>query len=139
MQVKIENRMLKPSIELLLDFPLKGKKSRHRTKFIKQLQDRLKEVDQNRAQLAKEHAKSDEDGEPIVIDDGKRYDIEDQEAFQADLKELYDEALVIDGGDNEGMLKTVKTVLLNSDKEWSGQQAFVYDYLCEQFEKGDEA
>ncbi|MFD2657680.1 hypothetical protein ACFSUP_16360, partial [Gracilibacillus thailandensis] len=47
------------------------------------------------------------------------------------------EQLVIDGGDNKEMLKTVKNVLLNCNKEFSGKEAVIYDYLCDQFEGGE--
>ena len=45
---------------------------------------------------------------------------------------------MLDGGDNTGMLKTVKAVLLDCQEEFSGRDAQVYDYLCNQFEKGVE-
>ncbi|ENH96730.1 hypothetical protein J416_09539 [Gracilibacillus halophilus YIM-C55.5] len=137
MIVKIENKYLEQAIDLLFHLSLKGKKSRHRTKLIRKMSERLQEVDEQRVELAKEHAKKDEDGEPVKIDGGKRFDIEDQEAFNHDLKELYEEQLVLDGGDNQGMLKTIRDVLLNCDKEFSGQEAAVYDYLCDQFEGGE--
>jgi hypothetical protein len=134
MKVEIENRYLGQAISLLFDLPLRGKQSRHRTKFVKLLNDRLKEVEEQRIQLAKEHAKKDENGEPIA-NDGK-FDIEDMDAFKKDLEELYDEKMVIEGGDAQGMLKTVKDVLFNCDKEFSGQEAMLYDYLCDIFEEG---
>jgi hypothetical protein len=134
MKVEIENRYLGQAISLLFDLSLRGKQSRHRTKFVKLLNDRLKEVEEQRIQLAKEHAKKDENGEPIT-NDGK-FDIEDMDAFMKDLEELYDEKMVIEGGDAQGMLKTVKDVLLNCDKEFSGQEAMIYDYLCDIFEEG---
>ncbi|UOQ85699.1 DUF1617 family protein [Gracilibacillus salinarum] len=139
MQVTIENGKLGQAVSLLFELSLKGKQSRHRTKFINKLSERLKEVDQQRVELAKEHAKKDEEGEPIMIEDGKRYDIEDENAFQKDLKELYEEQLVIDGGDNEEMLKTLRNVLLNCEEVFRGTDAVIYDYLCDQFEGGETA
>jgi len=134
MILKIENRRLGQAIDLLFNLSLKGKQSRHRTKLIKLLSERLKEVEDQRIELAKEHSNKDEKGEPKVIDD--KFDIKDLEAFKKDLEELYDEEIVIEGGDYHGMLKTVKEILLNCDVELSGPQADIYDYLCEQFEKG---
>ncbi|MDQ0254935.1 putative RNase H-like nuclease (RuvC/YqgF family) [Evansella vedderi] len=138
MQVKIENAKLGQAADLLFNLSLKGKQSRHRTKFIKVLNERLKEVEEQRVQLAKEHSRIDDKGEPQVVD-GK-FDIMVMEDFQKDLKELYKEELVIEGGDAQGMLKTVKDILLKSleDKEWEGQEAVIYDYLCDQFEGGEE-
>ncbi|WP_453992096.1 DUF1617 family protein [Bacillus nitroreducens] len=138
MQVKIENRKLGQAIDLLFNLSLKGKQSRHRTKFIKTLSDRLNEVAEQEKELLKEHCHLDEDGEPKTINDGKNWDVKDVDAFVKDCNELYEEELVIDGGDNHGMLKTVKEVLLNCDVEFSGQDASIYDYLCDQFEGGEE-
>lgn len=138
MLVKIENAKLGQAINLLFNLSLKGKQSRHRTKFIKLLDERLKEVAEQENELLKEHCHLDEKGEPKTLDNGTKWDVKDLEAFSKDKKELYEEELVIDGGDAHGMLKTVKQVLLECDKEFSGQEAMTYDYLCDQFEGDDE-
>lgn len=137
MQVKIKNAQLGQAIDLLFNLSLKGKQSRHRTKFIKEMSDRLKEVEEQRKELAAEHSHKDDEGNPKMKDDGKKYDIKDAEAFQHDIDELYDEELVIEGGDNQGMLKTVKKVLEDCDVAFSGKEAVVYDYLCDQFEEAN--
>lgn len=135
MKVKIENRYLGLAANLLFSLSLKGKQSRHRTKFIKLLNDRLREVEEQRIELAKEFAVKDEEGKPIVKDEA--YEIADMLAFTKEVEELYSEEMVIEGGDYQGMLKTVKDVLLNCDVAFSGQDAIIYDYLCEQFEGGE--
>lgn len=134
MKIAIENGKLGQAASLLFDLPLKGKQSRHRSKFVQLLAGRQEEVEKGRVQLAGEHAKKDKDGEPVTKDGV--FDIDDQEAFTKDLQELYEEEMIIEGGDVSGMLKTVKEVLENCDKELSGQEAVIYDYLCDQFEKG---
>jgi len=134
MIVKIENGRLGQAIDLLFNLSLKGKQSRHRTKFIKLLAQRLKEVEEQRIELAKEHAEKNEKGEPKVSDD--QFEIKDKQAFAKDIKELYEEELIIEGGNHQDTLNTVKEILLNCEEEFSGQQADVFDYLCEQFEKG---
>ncbi|MRG87012.1 DUF1617 family protein [Salinibacillus xinjiangensis] len=135
MQVKIENGQLAQVSNLLFNLSLKGKQSRHRTKFIKLLNERVKEVEEQRIELAKEHSKVDEGGEPII--NGNQFELKDVEEFQKELKELFDEEMVIEGGDYQGMLKTVQKVLEECDKEFSGQEAFTYDYICEQFENAE--
>lgn len=134
MKIAIENGKLGQAISLLFDLPLKGKQSRHRTKFIERLSSRLEEVEKDRIELAKEHANKDADGEAIKTNGN--FDIADLDAFGKDLQELYKEEMIIEGGDVSGMLKTVKAVLEDCDKELSGQEAVIYDYLCDQFEKG---
>ena len=138
MIVKIENRYLQQAISLLFDLPLRGKQSRHRTKFIKLLQNRLKEVEEERVQLAKEYAEKDENGNPIV--ENNRYKIAEKykEEFFKEFEALMSEELVIEGENFKETLEVVRDILLNCDEYFSGEQAFVYDYLCEQFEKGDE-
>jgi|SRR5690625_4742055 len=135
MKLEIKNAYLKDIIDLLFDLSLKGKESRHRSKLINLLNDRLKEVEEDRVELAKEHAEKDEEGEPIVKD--KHYKIKDQESFRYELNELFDEPFIIEGENNKLMLKTVLRALLNTDKEFSGTEAVIYDYLCEQLEKGE--
>ncbi|MCU9614071.1 DUF1617 family protein [Caldibacillus lycopersici] len=135
MKVELENRKLEQAANLLFHLALKGKQSRHRTKFIKLLQARIEEVEEQRIQLAKEHSNLDEEGNPIVKNN--KFDIKDLDAFSKDLEELYDEKMVIEGGDYTSMLKTLKEVLLTCEVEFSGKEAVLYDYLCEQFEGGE--
>ncbi|KYC94358.1 hypothetical protein B4102_3579 [Heyndrickxia sporothermodurans] len=138
MQVKIENQKLGQAINLLFNLSLKGKQSRHRSKFIKALNEKLNEFAEQEQELLKEHCHLDENGEPKKTEDGtiKVEDIKDIDAFTKDRTELYEEERVFEGGDAQVMLKTVKDVLLNCEREWSGQEAVIYDYLCEQFENG---
>lgn len=133
MTVKIENMYLEGAISLLLDLPLKGKESRNRTKFRKMLLDQYKEVDESKIELGKEHAKKDKGGKPI-IKKGGIFDIKDNEALLKDVNELLNESIIIEGENNKDMLLTVKKALEESEKEWSGSEAIIYDYLCEQFE-----
>lgn len=138
MQVKIENQKLVPSINILYGLSLKGKQSRHRSKFIKLLNERVNEIQEQEKELLKEHCNLDENGEPKTIEDGAKWDVKDLDAFAKDKKELYEEEMVLEGGDAQGMLLTVKKVLLDCEKEWTGQEAEIYDYLCDQFEEGEE-
>ena len=138
MQVTIKNEKLGQAISLLFDLSLKGKQSRQRSKFIKALDERLKEVAEQEQELLKEHCHLDEEGNPKTKNNGQEWDVKDVGAFRKDKIELYEEEFVLDGGDNEEMLKTLKTVLFDCEKEFKGQEAQIYDYLCDQFEKGDE-
>lgn len=136
MKVEIKNALLQESINLLFDLSLRGKQSRHRTRFIKRLTERLKEVEEERMKLAEEYARKDDEGKPIMKKGGKEYDIPDENmpSLIKDVEELYDEVLVIEGGDNKETLETVRKILEETDKEFSGREAVIYDYLCEQFE-----
>lgn len=133
MKVEIENGKLAVAINFMYGLKLARKQSRMRRRFISIMSDRLKLVEEDRKELLKEHAHKDEKGEAIVKDDGN-YDIKDMIAFSNDLKELYAERLVIEGGDNREMISTIKEVLKKfEDVEYEGQESEIYDYLCDQF------
>jgi hypothetical protein len=139
MEIKIENQKLAPAINLLYSLSLKGQQSRHRTRFIKLLQAKLEIFVEDEKAMRKEECHLDEKGEPKTYrkNGQELLDIKDLEHFKKVQKELYEEVRVIDGGDNQVMLQTVKKVLFDCDKELSGQEADIYDYLCEAFEKAE--
>lgn len=140
MKVEIKNGLLQESIQLLYDLSLKGKQSRHRTRFIKKMAERLKEVEEQRQELLEEHARKDEKGQAVMKKGGEEFDIPDKNKpkLHKEVEELFKESLVIEGGDNEETLKTVHTILIDTDKTFSGREAVVYDYLCEQFERNEQ-
>ncbi|MBX0320211.1 DUF1617 family protein [Shouchella clausii] len=137
MQVKIKYAYLNATADLFYQMPARGKRSRHLVRVIKVIDERLKLIDEQKMELIKEHSHLNEDGEPKVIktEDGEHFDIKDLEAFKKDIDELMNESLVIDGGDYEETLLTVKDILLNTDREFQGKEAVLYNYLCEQFEQ----
>lgn len=135
MKFEIKNSMISPAIKLLYDLKLKGKQSRHRTKFIKLLQGKMKELHAQELDLIKEYTGDDGDGGPKKREDGSfAIRPEDEIAFRKEQDELFDEPFVIDGGDNYLTLETVKDIVLEYDEEVSGSTAVAYDYLCEAFE-----
>ena len=88
MQVKIKNEKLGQAISLLFNLSLKGKQSRHRSKFIKILDERLKEVAEQEKDILKEHCHLDEEGNPKTKNDGQEWDVTVVEAFSKDRIEL---------------------------------------------------
>jgi hypothetical protein len=137
MEIKIKNSYLSESIEFLYNLSLKGKQSRHRTRFVKLLQSKLKQVGEEEVELLKEYAGVDDNGEINRHESGS-FAIEDVVGFNKQQNELFNEDFIIEGGDYHGMLKTVKEILFDYDGEVSGKTAEVFDYLCEIFEKGEE-
>ncbi|MFK3938949.1 DUF1617 family protein [Alkalihalobacillus sp. NPDC078783] len=138
MIVKIENAKIGQVIDLLFDLSLKGKESRHRSKFIKALTERLEEVAEEEQELIKEHCHLNEEDKPKTLNDGKEWDIKDIEAYKKDKLELYKEEFILEGGNVSGYLKTVRDVVMNCEKEFSGQEAAIYDYLYDQLEEIEE-
>lgn len=137
MKVEIENGKLGVSINFMYGLKLARKQSRFRRHFIQQMNDRLKQVEEDRKALLEEHSHKDGEGKAIV-EDGQ-YDVKDMIAFSNDMKELNKEKFVIDGGDNREMIRTVKMVLEKlEEEEYEGQDSEIYDYLCDQFKVDEE-
>ncbi|WP_100489420.1 DUF1617 family protein [Sporolactobacillus pectinivorans] len=137
MEIRIENQKLVLSINLLYSLSLRGQQSRHRTKFIRLLQAKLDDFAKDEQDMRKEECNLGEDGEPKTYRKAGQelLDIKNLDHFMAARKELYEEERVIDGGDNQVVMLTVKKILDECDKELTGQEADTYDYLCDQFEK----
>lgn len=137
MKVEIEYGKLAAAINFMYGLKLARKQSRMRRRFIKIMSERLKQVEEDRKELLIEYSRKDKNGEPIVKEGN--YDIKDLVAFSNDLKELYSEKMVIEGGDNHEMISTVKQILKKfEDEEYEGQESEIYDYLCDQFDVDSE-
>ncbi|WP_245998115.1 hypothetical protein [Siminovitchia terrae] len=137
MKVEIENGKLAAAINFMYGVKLARKQSRFRRHFIQQMSDRLKQVEEDRKALLEEHSHKDGEGKAIVKDG--QYDVKDMVAFSNDVKELNKEKLVIEGGDNREMIRTIKVVLEKlEDEEYEGQDSEIYDYLCDQFKVDEE-
>lgn len=132
MRVEIENGKLVTAINFMYELKLTRKHSRFRRHFINLMNESLKVVEVDRKELLKEHSHKDEKGEALVKDG--QYDVKDMDALSNDLKELNAEKLVIEGGDNREMIRTIKHILKKvEDEEYEAQASEIYDYLCEQF------
>lgn len=133
MEIKVYE--LEDFIEFLLDFELKGKDSRLRTRLVGLLSNRLEMSRQEHSDLLLEYCKKDEDGNPVTneVEDGRTaYKIDDMEEYQRQYFYLMNEDFYIEEGkDREEMLKYVKQLILNTDKTFKGEEALKYDRWCE--------
>ena len=133
MEIKVFE--LEDFIEFLLDFELKGKDSRLRTRFVSLLMRRLDLSRQEHADLLIEFAQKDDSGEPITVkqEDGQiAYKIEDMEEYKKQYFLLMNEDFYIEEDrEKEEMLKFVKDLVLNTDKTFKGEKALEYDRWCE--------
>lgn len=136
MQLKLKNIDIPHVISLFYDLKLKAKQSRHRTKFIKSLSEQWQEVSTDEEEIAKQYCHLDDEGTPKKIEENGRqmWDMKDGESlnFAKDRNDLYRETYIIDGANNQETLKIIAKILVNLDAELSGQQADIYDDLCEQ-------
>ena len=133
MKIEIQNGKLAAVGNFLYNLKLVRKQSRMRRRLINLLDERNKVYLEDRKELQEEHSNKDSDGKAIIIDGN--YDIPDMVAFSNDLKELNEEKVVIEGGDNREMIRTVQEILRKlEDVEYEAQESEAYDYLCEQFQ-----
>lgn len=135
MKVEIKNSILGKAIELLYEMELAGKRSRHRTRFIQQLSDRLELLSEEELILLKDYCELDEEGNPKMVkkDERQEYVFKDVHGFVKEQEELFDESMVIEGEDNKVMLVTVREALDECETAYSGEDATLYEYLCKQF------
>src|SRR5699024_2598187 len=66
----------------------------------------------------------DDEGNPKVID-GK-LDLKDEEEFKDVIIEFYKEKVIIDSGDSQVMLKSVKQSMEETDVEFKGEEAYQF-------------
>jgi ribosomal protein S7 len=133
--IKIKNEHLNNVADFLLNsVGAKGKKSIHKMRVVKALQEKHKEVSEEEVALLKEYAGEDEEGN-IKRNDAGQFDIKDTKGFNEAHKALFDEEFVIDDVNLESALKTVEKLINDYDKELSGKQAEAHFVLYEAFEE----
>lgn len=136
MKFEIENIKISDAINILNKLKLKGLKSIHRTRLANKLIEKLQRVVDEEKKLKEEYSNKDKDGKPIVKD-GK-YDIENMDEFQKVIEEFYKEKVVIDDGESQVTLRSVKQSLEECEIEWEGKEAYAYAALYEGFKGGEE-
>src|SRR5690606_11566242 len=102
----------------------------------KQLIEKLQQIADEEKKLKDSYAKKDEEGNPIIKEGKYQFDDGELEKLESDLKDFYEEKIVIESGDNPSYLKSVKKSLEESEIEWQGKEAYDYAYLYESL-KGD--
>jgi hypothetical protein len=139
--MKIQNSEIEEFATFILSLKLRGTENRMRNRLIKKLQNHLKLIQEEHKELLDEYCKKDEkDNFRTISKDGKTfYDIDDVKGFQIEFDLLMKEDLVIPNDQaNQQMLVTVKDIILNCDKEFSGNEALKYENYCEMFEEINE-
>lgn len=124
MKLEIENKHLIRVVNFLDELSLKGMKSIHRTNLSSQLQEKLKVVGENERQLREELKGN-------------------KEELREELDKFMDEKVVIDDGDSQTMLNSVKSVVKElteegSEYEFKGDNAYAVACLYEAFKLGGE-
>lgn len=127
-----------PLSEFLLKPELKNKNARLRNKFVKQLNAIVTELDEERIELCKEHADKDDKGEAIVA--GSQYQVQDLEALNSDLQDLYEEEVSIEVGEYSNNFEPLFVYLESDEFDYplSGQDDACYNRLLDIWEDATE-
>lgn len=132
--MKLFNYELEHFIMFLYNLKLPNYQSRMRTRLLKLLSEKYKELEDDRLSVIKEYAELDEKGEPVLIRDGSvsKYNIKNKESFEKAMFELFAEEVIIDQTEERSrMLIAVRDSVLNCDLEFEGNEAIQYDRWCE--------
>ena len=127
-----------PLVEFLQKPGLKNKVARLRNKFVKKLTAIVAELDEERIDLCKEHADKDENGEAIVNDN--QYQVQDLEALNADIQDLYKEEVAIEVGEYSNNFEPLFEYLESDEFDYplSGQDDACYNRLLDIWEAAQE-
>lgn len=127
-----------PLVTFLQKPELKNKVARLRNKFVKKLTAIVSELDEERIELCKEHADKDENGEAIVNDN--QYQVQDIEALNADIQDLYKEEVAIEVGEYSNNFEPLFEYLESDDFDYplSGQDDACYNRLLDIWEAAQE-
>lgn len=137
--MRLRNYEIEALVNLLFNMQLKGRDSRMRTRFVKQLDEYWQSVFQiERTELIAQYAKKEENGE-IVLNEDKTQAILIEATiseFEAEFNVLMNEEYVVEENEtNREVLLTVGRLMLNCELEFKGNDAIMYDNWCEKFEE----
>ncbi|HLQ75180.1 MAG TPA: hypothetical protein VK107_03960 [Alloiococcus sp.] len=136
--IKFKNKDVQSVSNFLLnEVSLKGKKNIHRMRVVKELETHAKRFSDEELELLKEYAKTDDNDEFIRNEQGN-LDIDDVKGFKEQQKELMNEEVTIEGANLESALNTVKDIVMDYNKELSGDNAEAHFLLVDAFEQVDE-
>ena len=125
---------------------LHGQQSRSRTRFIRIILPRIKEIDEERMKIMGKYQIKDKKTKlPLLITrnneettdlaQGIRYKLTDKLKFDKELEDYLDEAYVVDVvPSNREDIYAVRDMLFQSNDVFNGRNAFMFDEWCKAFE-----
>ena len=124
---------------------LHGKASRARTRFLRLINDRVTEIAEETKKIAEDHCEKNKTGRLIFLDkDGKdtteqkkgvNYKVIKAEKFDEAMSEYRNEEYKIDiTSSNSETIYGVRDIILNTQEEFSGNQAVLYDEISQALE-----
>lgn len=127
-----------PLVEFLQQPEMKNKMARLRSKLVRKLTIIVTEMEEERVALCKEHSDKDEKGEAIITND--QYQVQDMDALNADIQDLYKEEVAIEVGEYSNNFEPLFEYLDSDafDYPLSGQDDACYNRLLDIWEAAQE-
>lgn len=118
---------------------LSGRESRERSKFVEQINEFLKDVEETRLAIVEKYAELDENKKPkTVTENGNSHFVvkdEDLPKFNEEMNQYLDNtSFIVSGPGNIQRLKVVKQLVIDTTEKIPGAIAGDYDKWCEAFE-----
>lgn len=124
MKLKLKNNQLKSLTEFINSLTFNtGSAHIAQARIVKLMSDKFAEFDQDRVELVKSYAKTDDKGEPIV-NDGKADIADDKlEELNQSVNELLNSNSVIDLTEYEDKVHQLQSALENYNRDLTGDQS----------------
>lgn len=137
MKMEIENQKLIAAHDFMYKLELVRKKSRARRELVEMIKARLDKNVTTRKEILEEHSHKDDEGNAIV--ENENYQIKDMQKAQEDLDEFNQEKMVIEGGEQRELLRTLRAIFEGlEEKEFGAEESEIYDYLYDQLDQNEE-
>jgi hypothetical protein len=137
MRIKLKNHHLVTLIPFLQGMKLKGERSRARSKFLDIAMKAYASLHESELALTKEYAVLDERGDPKVTENGNFvFDKDAIKDYLTEREKLFNEVAEIEGGTYAEHFTLMRQILLEYDETLDGDNAALYDALCDAFEDG---
>jgi hypothetical protein len=136
MRIKLQNRYLVPLVPFLRGMKLRGEDSRARSKFLNLAMESYASLHDSEMELACEYTVTGEDGNPVMDENGGftlRPGVGAE--YLAEREKLFSEVAEIEGGTYTAHLEAMRRILAEYDEELDGDDAQLYDALCDAFEE----
>jgi len=142
--IKLKNNLMVPVFTLLKEAKLKNLASRGRNKFLKRLEEKNKEFNDELTEIRKDFFQVDEKGE-LKAEDGQfifKEEVDEHPELKEDLnkrvKELGEETFEISFAEYSTKYEALFEALEHLDEELSGDKALAYDELMDAYENTEE-
>ena len=132
--LEIRNSDLVQAKSFLYDLKLKPKLSRNRTKLVKLIDEKIKDLSDASNEIIQQYAKKDENGNPIINDNMVEFDnVENRIEFEREDTILINELSKINLDEYPNVYDSIQQALYELDVELDKEKAETYELLCELF------